>query len=718
MALSFIRRSLARKLLSICLGIGIVPILILGAINYRSIDRALDREAEEKLSAIRTIKKNQVENYLRQAEVDMEVLAGSRDVAELFKDLRTYHVDMQTSPDGNYDIATDRYRDLWATRGAQVARLADLKKYGDVMLVCSAHGHIMYTSSKHDDLGKNVRTTDLAKSGLFRVWKNVVEKNHVAFEDYSAYAPIGNKPVAFVGAPVHGDDGKMIGAMIVQAAAGDINAIVQEATGLGETGQTWLAGADRTMRSDSRFASGSTILSEKVETDAVTAALGGSEACATGLDAHGTPVKTCYTKLDVAGLDWALVAEIALHEAKAPLRRVAMAIALVAAFIAAAVVVIALLSARSITRPVASTVAAINRVAEGDLTAKVEVDSVDELGDLAGTFNAFTERLRQSMRDVTNNTQRLAETATDLTVVANQLASGAEESSRQSGAVATAAEQITANVTGVKAATEFVSQNVNVIASAAEEMSTSVTTVATAVEEMTSSLDEVSRNCERAAAIAGKATRQATDAEGVMDELRRGSMEIGRVAVMISDIADQTNLLALNATIEAASAGDAGKGFAVVAKEVKELAQQTAQATSEIARQIDAIREKTDKAVHAIGDIGQVITEIDGITQTIASAVAEQTATTQEIARSVGGASESATAVSTRVTQLSEGIERDVVRGIREATIGVQEVSRNIQGVNTAARETAQGAGRTHGAAESMDGLAKTLRDIVAQFRV
>ncbi len=256
--------------------------------------------------------------------------------------------------------------------------------------------------------------------------------------------------------------------------------------------------------------------------------------------------------------------------------------------------------------------------------------------------------------------------------------------SGSAGEVSTSADELASVSTQMAAAAEETTTQANVVASAGEQVSQNVAAVATAVEEMTSTVQEIAGNANEASEVASEAVQSAQEANRIVGELGGSSAEIGAVIEVITSIAEQTNLLALNATIEAARAGDAGKGFAVVANEVKDLANQTASATEDISQRIAAIQQDSTSAVGAIEKIGDVIDRISHISTTIASAVEEQSATTNEISRSVN-----------------------------EVALGSSQIAENITSVAQAARDTSEAATKTQGTAMDLTGVAAGLRAVV-----
>ncbi|WP_157607366.1 methyl-accepting chemotaxis protein [Sanguibacter suarezii] len=303
-----------------------------------------------------------------------------------------------------------------------------------------------------------------------------------------------------------------------------------------------------------------------------------------------------------------------------------------------------LVVATSIRRSIRAVQSSLQAMARGDLTVPATVSSRDEMGVMAADLNEARANLRLTLTGVVDVARHVNDSAQDMAAGAQQMTESAQESSAQIGVVAAAAEQVSRNVQ----------------------------TVAAGAEEMGASIREIATNANEATKVAQTATTVAESTNLTVAKLGTSSQEIGNVVKVITSIAEQTNLLALNATIEAARAGEAGKGFAVVASEVKDLAQETAKATEDIARRVAAIQVDTASAVEAIAEISTIIATINDYQLTIASAVEEQTATTNEMTRSVGeaatGSGEIAATISgVAVTaETSNGVVLDMSVRVRE----------------------------------------------------
>ena len=344
-----------------------------------------------------------------------------------------------------------------------------------------------------------------------------------------------------------------------------------------------------------------------------------------------------------------------------------------------------------IVKPIRTMIAMLKDIAEGegDLTKRIIDDSGDETEEMANWFNQFVEKVQNIIKDVAANAGTLYDSSQSLTGISKQMATNAAHTSDTANSVAAASEQMSANMQSV--------------AAAMEEASTNVSMVAVATEEMSSTINEIAENTEKARNITSSAVTKTVSASSQVGELGRAAREIGKVVETITDISSQVDLLALNATIEAARAGDAGKGFAVVAGEIKELARQTAAASGEIKKRVEGIQTNTEGTVSEINDVSEVVNEINTIVATIASAVEEQSATTQEIVGNVSQASVGLTEVNENVAQSSQ-VSGEIARDINDVTKSSNDISNSCSEVNTNSRELAA--------------LADELNQMVNKFKV
>ncbi|SCX43514.1 methyl-accepting chemotaxis protein [Klenkia marina] len=315
--------------------------------------------------------------------------------------------------------------------------------------------------------------------------------------------------------------------------------------------------------------------------------------------------------------------------------------------------------ARSITRGVREVRDGLQRIADKDLSVRVPVRGADEAGQMAQALNGVAG-------------------------VLGVVLAGARDAAE---AVATSSRQLESSAGAMADSARATSAQTDLVSGAASEVSRSVATVAAGAEEMSASIREIAQNANEAARVAAGAVSEAEATNATITKLGLSSKEIGDVVKVITSIAEQTNLLALNATIEAARAGEAGKGFAVVANEVKELAQETARATEDIARRVEAIQNDTGQAVTAIGRIGEVIGQINDFQLTIASAVEEQTATTNEMSRNIA-----------------------------EAAGGSEEIAANVSSVSSASAQTTHTLAGTREEVGKLALMAADLRSTVGQF--
>ncbi len=350
--------------------------------------------------------------------------------------------------------------------------------------------------------------------------------------------------------------------------------------------------------------------------------------------------------------------------------------------------ILAIVVGRGIARPIRAMTGAMAALAGGQTGVDVPSrGNKDEIGDMARAVEVFRQNalaagaMAAEQEAGRLDKERHAARLTDLVRGFEAQVSG------QVGQLSAASTELEATAQSMSGTAGRTTDQASAVAAAAEQASAGVQTVAAAAEELSSSIHEISRQVAHSAQMTGRAVEDAKRTDGIVRALADGANKIGHVVELITTIAGQTNLLALNATIEAARAGEAGKGFAVVASEVKELANQTARATEEIAQQITRIQAATAEAVTAIGGISHVIQEVSGIATSIASAVEQQGAATAEIARNV-----------------------------QQTAASTQEVTANISGVSEAAGSTGAAAAQVLGAASDLSRQAEALTAQVNSF--
>jgi methyl-accepting chemotaxis protein len=328
--------------------------------------------------------------------------------------------------------------------------------------------------------------------------------------------------------------------------------------------------------------------------------------------------------------------------------------------IACAVMGAGLFIGRSVSKPLSAMRLAMIELANGNFGIVLPgLGRADEIGEIAQAVETFKVNAEQKARDEVETKARQDQVAAqqrkqDMIDLANDFESAIGKIVETVSSASTELEVSAGTLTSTAVRSQELT---NMVAAASEEASTNVQSVASATEQLTSSVNEISRQVQESARMATEAVDQVHKTNDRVSELSKAAARIGDVVELINTIAGQTNLLALNATIEAARAGEAGRGFAVVASEVKALAEQTAKATGEIGQQITGIQSATADSVNAIKEIGDTIEKLSEISSTIAAAVEEQGAATQEISRNVQQAADGTMQVSSHITDVQQGAD-------------------------------------------------------------
>ncbi len=287
----------------------------------------LRTEAFSKLTAVQAVRKKQIAQFFAERKGDMEVLARSEDTHVMFDVMKEYHDEMNTPPDGPLEVNTEKYKQLRKANAANLLHYQQTYGYYDLFIICAAHGHVMYSGEQEADLGTNLAHGPYKDSNLAELWRTVVRTKQVCLVDMAPYAPSNNAPAMFAGGPISDSSGALIGVVACQISLDAIDTIMQERSGLGETGECYLVGPDKLMRSDSyldptnhnvKTSLNGTVGQNGVDTKAVREALSGKAGTEVILDYNNNPVLSCYAPIELDGFTWVGICEIDVAEAFCP----------------------------------------------------------------------------------------------------------------------------------------------------------------------------------------------------------------------------------------------------------------------------------------------------------------------------------------------------------------------------------------------------------------
>jgi methyl-accepting chemotaxis protein len=480
------------------------------------------------------------------------------------------------------------------------SKYKEMYGYYDLFLI-NPDGYCFFTVTHEADYQTNLVDGKYASSNLGQLVRKVIQTGRFGFADFAPYAPSNDDPASFIAQPVV-TDGNVELVIALQMSLESIGHIMQQRAGMGETGETYLVGSDNRMRSDSfldpeghsvQASFAGTVEKNGVDSVATKEALSGKTGSQVIIDYNGNPVLSAYAPLDVFGNTWALLAEIDEAEVKAPIVHLQILVGMFAALLALLIAGLAAYFAISITRPLDRGVQFLSQVAEGDLTADIDVDQKDEVGMLANAMKSMARKLLAIVDDVRSASENVSSGSHELASTAQSLAQGATEQ-----------------------------------ASSIQEVNSSVDQLAAKIHDNT-------ENAHKTEIISAEAASEAEESSaaiaGAMESLRSIAEKIS----IIEEIARQTNLLALNAAIEAARAGEAGKGFAVVASEVRKLAERSGNAAAEISQLSTNTVDASDAAGQKIQALVPTIRQTAELVQEIAAASEEQNTLAIQISRAI-----------------------------------------------------------------------------------
>ncbi len=623
------------KLLIVFLVVGILPIVTVGWKSSEIASDALMKSAFFQLEALREVKKKEIESFFNKSFVDLKVLAESEDIRKMYSALLSYHNKKKIKADEAYDVDAKGYHDIIRKYGENLNNFVNLYGYYDMFIICKKHGHIMYTQAGESDRGENLLYSDLKDSHLTRMWRKVIASDDLVFEDFQPYKPSNDQPASFIGTPIK-NRGNIVGVLAFQIPLTAINSIMQERSGMMETGETYLVGPDKLMRSDSYlYPDHHTVVTSfedprkgKVDTKASREALAGTTGNKIIQSYNNIPVLSSYTPLTIADKTWALIAEIEENEIIQPIEVLTKSIIVTSIISALIVALIALIVANGIAKPLIHVAVLIKDLAKGDLSAKLDINQKDEIGLLADSMKLMVENQAKTAAII----EKIAEG--DLMIEFRPLSSKdvlgismrnmVKRFRKIVSQVTMVAQNVAAGSTELSSTSEIVAQGSSEQAASAEQASASM-------EEMSANIRQNSDNARQTESIAVQAAADAEKSGKAVRETVDAMRDIAVKITIIEEISRQTNMLALNAAIEAARAGEHGKGFAVVADAVRKLAERSQMAAAEIGGLSNSSVDVAEQAGDMLSNIVPDIRRNAELVQEINAASTEQDTGAEQI---------------------------------------------------------------------------------------
>lgn len=576
-------KGLKSKLIIYFLIISIIPAAIIAGLSYNSSKKALQQEAFDQLTTIRDAKKKDIEDYLKSGLSRISYMAQEPTVKDAMFEFTQVP-----------DIQSAAYNNVYQKYHSTFLNFVNKLEQGDILLVDTKTGNVLYSTLKEADYGTNLLTGPYKNTNLAKAFvdaKNSEDKNFSTITDYEFYSPSNNKPIACIASPIYKGDDK-VGVLIFKLGANKIDEIVSnnnkwETLNIGNSGEVVLIGSDYKSRSNTRFlakekdekiiSAKSTILLKEIRTVGTEAVMTGKTGVDTYIDYHGNESIASYTPLNIDGLKWAILVKIDQAEAYQPANKLKNLMILILLIAVVAIIITSVFIASSIANPMIKMAKVASQISAGDLTVELPKEKrSDEIGVLVNTISNMLNGLREQTKEIINGVNILASSVSQITVSLTQVATGAEETS--------------SSVTETTATVEEVKQTVYLSS------------------EKTKNVSNTAKQSLEISKLGSKATEGTLEGMNIINSqmqaiaesiiaLSEQSQNISELIESVDEISEQSNILAVNASIEAAKAGDQGKGFSIVAQEIRNLAEQSKQSTKQVRNILKDIQKAANTAV-------------------------------------------------------------------------------------------------------------------------
>lgn len=549
--------------------LGFSCIFAMAYVSINAADKILSKNAHEHLESVQVLKKQQVEDFLSSKISSLE--AFSR-MPVIIKAVSDFTNKFENGNIQNYKASDEGL--LYINSFQTYIKSNNFKK---IIIADSKTGNVIYTDSERFKNSIMNQETSAAS----KVWRECIRSSEPVISDMEPSFRNDDEPVLYIGNSIV-MEGNIIAVVIAEISSNAINKIMTTNEGMGETGESYLVGDDFLFRSDSKFATESVILKQPVKTTATERVFNGISGSDLIEDYRGTNVLSSYDKLNIDGLNWAIMTEIDEDEIMAPKSKLINTILIICGIIGFIMMPVLYIIGQSLRKPLMREVEYAKRLANGELDAEIDINQKDEIGVLADALRTIAESTKRVIKSVSEAANNLADASFQLSGSSQNLSSGASEQ-----------------------------------ASSIEEVSASM-------EQMASNIQQNADNARQTEDITNSVSTQVSQGSDIVLSSVDSMEKIADKISIISDIAFQTNILALNASVEAARAGEYGKGFGVVASEVGKLADKTKTAASEIDEISKASVEIAGKTKELMGELVPSIQNSSTLVQEISAASNEQ----------------------------------------------------------------------------------------------
>lgn len=622
------------KLIIYFLAIGFLITLVIGLFSYFQAQKALLKRTEEQLISIRDIKKSQIEGFMKERYADIEVLAQSKDVHNMITKIKEYQQNINISQFDDYPTNNEKYQKLWTNFGRYLISYKQTYDYHDLFILDGDYGHVLYTVEKESDLGTNLKHGKYRETSLAHLWKTITKTKEIQIADFKPYSPSNGDQSMFIGAPII-ENGEVMSVIVLQISEIPINKIVNQRSGMGNSGELYIIGKWKEKKSSLRS---NRIVKEgkigDVKSDnIIKKCLDGDEGFETKIGSTGEHELVCYAPLKIKGLNWGVFSTIKESEIMLPAYNLGKIILLIGTFMIIALLILAYFLAKSFSVPILQTVEFAKQITTGDLTATININQKDEIGTLADTLKTMSEKLKEVIKTVR----------------------------KASGNIGIAGNELNTSAQSMSTSSQQVSQGASEQAASTEQVSASI-------EEMNANIQMNTENAQQTERIALKAAEDILNGSKYVNITVEAMKNIAEKISIISEIADKTDLLAINAAIEAARAGEHGKGFAVVASEVRKLAENSNVAATEINSITKSSVQMAEKSGKLLDEIVPDIQNTSKLVQEISASSVEQSSGAAQINNAIQQLNS--------VTQQNASSSEEMASGAEEVSASSEELSR------------------------------------------